>query len=97
MKTTTPPKEIQFTEVEHKNEQNELSVLAFAFNQMMDKLEEYKYNLEQAKQELVQANHQLDQQNRFLHLTGYVFPLQRSTRCQTHQLDRNPLSAAIVH
>ena len=57
---------IQFTEVEHKNEQNELSVLAFAFNQMMDKLEEYKYNLEQAKQELVQANHQLDQQNVYL-------------------------------
>lgn len=54
---------VQFAPTEQKNEKNELSMLAFAFNQMMDKLEEYKHNLEQAKQELVRANRQLDRQN----------------------------------
>jgi len=45
---------------------DELFMLARAFNSMLTKLSEYKHNLESTQEQLIEANTLLDQQNSFL-------------------------------
>lgn len=48
------------------NSNNELTIVETAFNQMLDKLSEYKGGLEIAQRDLLNANRQLDEQNLLL-------------------------------